>query len=103
MVKLELLKVQLPQKPLLVWNTWHYNLLAMFHKTITFIRCPHDNEWTVLCDNHLRPGKYVDAVFTTSWYDGTPQHIYAVIGPRGDMLVWDPFTWGESWCHIACK
>ena len=75
----------------------------MFDKAITFIRCPEDKEWTVLRDEFLRPEKYLDTVFTSSYYSNKPQRIYAVTEPSGDMCVWEPFILGESWCHIACK
>ena len=54
MEELELLKVQLPHRLQEAWNTWEYDLLAVFDKAIAFIRCLEDNEWTVLRDDFLR-------------------------------------------------
>ena len=104
MAELDLVKVQLPHRPREgAWKNWEYDLLAVFDKAITFIRCPEDKEWTVLRDDFLRPEKYVDAVFTYGYSSYRPQHIYAATEPSGDVRVWEPSIWGESWCHIACK
>ena len=47
----------------------------VFDKAITFIRCPKDKEWTVLCDDFLWPEKYVDAVFTYG-YSSTDRNAF---------------------------
>ena len=44
-----------------------------------------------------------DVVFTYGYSSYRLQRIYAVTEPSGDVRVWEPSIWGESWCHIACK
>ena len=41
---------------------------------------------------------YVDAVaIPDNDFWGHMWHIYAVTEPRGDIVVWEPYTWGESY------
>ena len=98
LARTELLKIQISTAPYLADDVWRYEAIAVFDKLIAFVQKPRDREWIILRNNSLAPRRYVDAVAipnTDFW--GHLLRIYVVTEPRGDIVVWEPYTWGESY------
>ena len=56
------------------------------------------SDWIILRHDYLAPAKYVDAIDALPWGDAD-ERIYAVTELQGDVLVWEPYKWGES-CYL---
>jgi hypothetical protein len=68
----------------------------IFDKLIAYVGSTHDNDWVILKNYHLAPHRYVDACAFRRFVERTQLfHVYAFTEPRGDVLVWEPHTWGE--------
>jgi hypothetical protein len=96
--ELQLLKIQITKTPYMekCSDQWHYEAIMMFDKLIAYVDRPQDNDWVILKNYHLAPRRYVDACAIHRFGDRRElYHVYAVTKPRGDVLVWEPHTWGE--------
>jgi hypothetical protein len=96
--ELQLLKIQITKTPYKekCSDQWHYEAIVIFDKLIAYVDSPQDNDWVILKNYHLAPRRYVDACAIRRFGDRRELYrMYAVTEPRGDVLVWEPHTWGE--------
>jgi hypothetical protein len=96
--ELQLLKIQITKTPYMEQGSdqWHYEAIVIFEKLIAYVDRPQDNDWVILKNYYLAPRRYVNACAFRRFGDRTELYrVYAVTEPRGDVLVWEPHTWGE--------
>jgi hypothetical protein len=96
--ELQLLKIQITKTSYKekYKDQWHYEAIVIFDKLIAYVDSPQDNDWVILKNYHLAPRMYVDACAIHRFGDRTDLfRVYTVTEPRGDVLIWEPHTWGE--------
>jgi hypothetical protein len=101
---LELLKVRIVKRPYKddLAGPWHYEVIVVFDELIAILQAPLEKEWNILRNpEFFDRNSYVDAMGIPGY--GTSSHlhrVYAVTYPYGDVLVWEPYTCGESLFYV---
>jgi hypothetical protein len=101
---LELLKVRIVKRPYKddLAGPWHYEVIVVFDYLIAILQAPLEKEWNILRNpEFFDRNSYVDAMGIPGY--GTSSHlhrVYAVTYPYGDVLVWEPYTCGESLFYV---
>ena len=101
---MELLKVRIVKRPYKddLAGPWHYEVIVVFDELIAILQAPLEKEWNILRNpEFFDRNSYVDAMGIPGY--GTSSHlhrVYAVTYPYGDVLVWEPYTCGESLFYV---